>query len=293
MTQSGPLRSRLGIATLVLAAALCAAAPAPAQEAGAPAAQAAAEAVPMDPFFVAQAVAWALRGQRDAGATNPATFAAGGRPPPDPGMRAGHMRLDRIALDPVQRVLGEAGSRVLSGVISQRSALGFRADSSFITRYHAAGARLVIEQTAAEPLYTPLPQVEFSFVAAADLRPDLLRPPYEPHSLKAYLLNHAADLDRPDRTPRAYVAVVLGMDRLAPGDRLSLRVSDTADGTGGRSDGMVRLDRQGWQAAALPLAFALQAPPRLFFKAVLTAADGHERVIGTFSNMVTRRPATN
>ena len=250
----------------------------------------------LDGMLVAQAIAWVLEGVARPDLIAPVRFGAPeALPPLDPGIRDAALRLSGIVVTGYERVDGEPARRLIRGLVRHQDQYGRLATTAFKAGYRLAEQEaIVIDSSAVLPLYAPDAGVRFAVVPGTRVSDFLIKKITSSTELLSFALENAVPLGRPSEFPKGrkdYYVFAFFLDRLAPGDRVGLRLSESADGLSGKSRDVHVVNDQGWRVAMVQGRFTLGDDKAPFVKAIHLPAGGSEpRLAGVFSTGLAPQP---
>jgi hypothetical protein len=280
---------RCGLLVLILAAAGCVTGPEPVVVS--PTQPLAADQVPWHAKAALAALIMRQRGASEAEAGREARADGTAAIKPEPKFRYRGFSARQIKIAGFSTPKGETARRDLSGYLHFQDAAGRRA-AAFRLSYRVAGDRIAIAKAAWAPLIPKYPKVEMLVVPAKAFIAPKARPK-DFHSLYALAAGNAVPMKTPAASGEArdYMIAVFVKDRIAPGAKLEVGISEVQDGPGSYTkETLYKAFDGGWGAAIIPGGrFSLSSSDAFWVKAVYTpgadtAKDQRsERVVGLFS----------
>jgi hypothetical protein len=256
--------------------------------------------VTADGLMVARALGLALDGQARATEIWPVRFRSeGARPKIDPDIRQRFFYANAVTFSRYSVIAGAPGVRVIEGLLSLEDVIGRHANTAFRSRYVVdAGGTLNVESATVIPIYLVDPRVRFGIVPADAVAAGWPLPRTPIEKLLELMAAHAVTRERRIGTgsgARDYVVVAIFMDRIAPADKIELRIGDRADDPAGDTPGTVTFAEGGWRAAALRARFDVNGGCARFIKVVLASAKAterpaKERLVSVFSTHLGGQP---
>ncbi len=192
-------------------------------------------------------------------------------------------------------VSGADGSeRFLAGTLLFSDLIGRRTDIGFSVGYTLARDRITVNLADVVPVYRRLPGVIVAFVPGTLVSDFLIKKITSSTELLSFALENAVPLGRPSEFPKGrkdYYVFAFFLDRLAPGDRVDLRLSERVQGLSGKSRGVHVVNDRGWRVAMVQARFTLGGEEAIFVKAIHLPAGGSEpRLAGVFSTGLSPQP---
>ncbi len=181
----------------------------------------------------------------------------------------------------------DENERFLAGTLLFSDLVGRRTDIGFSVGYTVARDRITVTLADVVPVYRRIPGLIVAFVPGAVVSDFLIKKITSSTELLSFALENAVPLVRPAEFPkgrRDYYVFAFFLDRLAPGDRVDLRLSESAEGLSGKSRDVHVVNDQGWRVAMVQSRFTLGGETATFVKAIHLPAGGSEpRLAGVFS----------
>jgi hypothetical protein len=249
--------------------------------------------LPPDAQAVLRAIVLRLHGH-DAASVDAAAKVSGSRlvsPEPDFAYEGFAVRRVKLIEHAPASKAGDEGK--LLALLRFDDAAGRTAAVSVAALYRKDAQGISLTEASYRPLYAAQPRVELLIVPAQAIKDSLADAAGSYEKLRALAEREAVAMRDPataDPAARDYVAIVFLRDRIGPGARLAMRLSDQRRGVRGFEDETRYLAFEpGWGAALTPGTFAL-APDKSFWikvvydpKGTVPGAGEGERVIGLYS----------
>lgn len=166
--------------------------------------------------------------------------------------------------------------RKISGRLLYAKPNGQRASMLYEAQFRPAANAIIIDYAAAEPYFSPSPEIEIFVVEAARLPADRRQFSDTYSELRDYVRMQAMPREKPssaDKVDRDYVMFVFSLDRISATAKLEVKLSDKAEGLNGNAEDAGYFNFDGWPVAYLPATFRMYEnliDPPLYLKAVFT-----------------------
>jgi hypothetical protein len=236
-----------------------------------------------------------LRGASEAQVGREARTDASGAIKPESGFRYQGFAARQIKIAVFATPEDQPAQRILAGYLHFQDAAGRRAAAAFRLNYAIAGDRIAIAKAAWAPLFAKYPKTEMFIVPEQLPKPPATTPKDYP-GLYALVGSNAVPMSNATApgTPRDYLIAVFVKDRIAPGAKFQVGISEVRAGTAAfKEETRIKVLQGGWAVAVIPGTFSLSPDGAFWIKATHTpgrdvAADQRtERLVGLFSTAPT------
>ena len=170
---------------------------------------------------------------------------------------------------------GDGGGTTAAGRLDLEDPLGRRTAVLYYADYRSTDDGIEITRAQAATLYSLTPEALVYVVPAERLEGDAGGVPRTHAGLLEFAAANAVTLDAPRQVPagaRDFVILAFLLDRISPSAEVSVKVSESGDGTGGYAGASRYVDFDGWRVGILPGTFDLRRS-KLFVKVVFRPGE--------------------